>query len=74
MTAVDADIAPNRIAFGIAVAVTAVAAVAFVLRSRIGVGVEAVATILTSAKIGYCIELGIAVAVTAIAAGTTICV
>ena len=74
MTAVDADIAPNRIAFGIAVAVTAVAAAAVVLRWRIGGGVEAVATMLTSAKIGYWIEPATAVAATLIAAGTTICV
>lgn len=69
VTAVAADIAPNRVAFGIAVAVTAVAAAAVVLRWRIGVGVEAVATILTSAKIGYWIEPATAVPVTAIAAG-----
>jgi hypothetical protein len=61
-------------ASGIAVAVTAVAAVTVVLHTLIAVGVAAVTTRLTSAKIGYCIELGIAVAVTAIAAGTTICV
>ena len=58
----------------VAVAVTAVAAVTVVLRTLIAVGVAAVTTRLTSAKIGYCIELDIAVAVTAIAAGTTICV
>lgn len=74
VTAVDADIAPNRIALGIAVAVTAMAAVAVVLRWRVGVGVDAVATILTSAKIGYWIEPATAVPVTATAAGTTICV
>ena len=74
VTAVLADIAPYRIALGIAVAVTVVAAGAVVLRSRIGVGVEAVATMLTSAKIGYWIEPATAVAATLIAAGTTICV
>ena len=53
---------------------TAVAAVAVVLRWRIGVSVDAVATILTSAKIGYWIEPAIAVPVTEIAAGTSILV
>ena len=72
--AVLADIAPNRIAIGITVAVTAMAAVAVVLRWRITVGVEDVTARFTSARIGYCIELGIAVAATEIAAGTTICV
>ena len=57
----------------VAVAVTAVAALAEVKRMRWQSAV-AVTTRFTSAKIGYCIELGIAVAVTAIAAGTTICV
>ena len=74
MIAVAAVIAPCRIAIGIAVAVTTVAAVAVVLRWRITVGVEDVATILTSAKIGYWIEPATAVPVTSIAAGTTICV
>jgi hypothetical protein len=74
VTAVLADIAPCRIALGIAVAVTVVAAVAVVLRWRIIVGVDAVTARFTSARIGYCIELGIAVAATEIAAGTTICV
>jgi len=69
-----AVIAPCRIAIGIAVAVTTVAAVAVVLRWRITVGVDAVATILTSAKIGYWIEPATAAPVTATAAGTTICV
>ena len=69
VTAVLADIAPNRIALGIAVAVTVVAAVAVVLRWRIIVGVDAVATILTSAKIGYCIEPATAVPATAATAG-----
>lgn len=53
VTAVDADIAPCRIALGVAVAVTAVPAVAVVLRWRIGVGVEAVTARFTSAKVGY---------------------
>jgi len=74
VTAVLADIAPNRIAIGITVAVTAVAAVAVALRWRIGVGVDAVATIVTSARIGYWIAPATAVPVTSIAAGTTICV
>ena len=74
VTAVLADIAPCRIAIGVAVAVTVVAAVAVVLRWRIGAGVDAVATILTSAKIGYWIAPAVAVPVTAIAAGTSILV
>ena len=74
VTAVLADIAPNRIAIGIAVAVTVVAVVAVVLRWRTTVGVDAVTARFTSARIGYCIEPATAVPVTAIAAGTTICV
>ena len=53
---------------------TVVAVVAVVLRWRIGVGVDAVATIVTSARIGYWIAPATAVPVTSIAAGTTICV
>lgn len=74
VTAVLADIAPCRIALGIAVAVTAVAAVAVVLRWRISAGVDAVTARLTSARIGYWIEPAVAVPVTAIAAGTSILV
>ena len=53
VTAVAADMTPPRMAIAIAVAVTVVAAIAVVTRNLIAIGVDAVATRLTSAKIGY---------------------